>query len=88
MIDEKTGIQVKETIIDAGRNILYKPTKDGHDHSLREYYFIAKESSRGNYLSSKYISKASGNMCRTFSAKTYLDSQSFIICFDILDWNV
>lgn len=85
MISEENGLQVGKTIMDVEDKSLYHPSNDGHDHSLREYYFIAKESSRGDYLSSKYISKASGNMCRTYSAKVDIDNYKYIVCFDILD---
>jgi len=85
ILDETNGIQIGKTVIDAEDKTLFKPTHSGHDHSLREYYFIAKDSARGDYLSKKYISKASGNMCRTYSAKVQIDSIHYIVCFDILD---
>ena len=88
MIDVMTGTQVGETVIDAQEKYLYNPTRDGHDHSLREYFFITNESLRGDYLSCKYISRASGNMCRTYAARIELDKgsndKSYIVCFDIL----
>lgn len=84
IIHEQSGLQVGPTLIHSEERYLYTPCKDGHDHSLREYYFIAKESSRGDYLSSKYISKASGNMCRTYSARISLKECDYIVCFDIL----
>lgn len=79
------GIQVGKTYINANERYLYKPTKEGHDHSLRDYYFIAKDSSRGDYLGNRYISKASGNMCRTYSSKISISDCSYIVCLDILD---
>lgn len=85
IIGEESALQIGPTIIHAEEKHLFKATKDGSDHSLREYYFIAKDSSRGDYLSTKYISRASGNMCRTYSAKITLDESHYIVCFDILD---
>ena len=85
LLDENTGVQVGKTVINKEGNTLYTPSKDGHDHSLKEYYFIAKESVRGDYLSSKYISKASGNMCRTYSVKIVLNNLKYIVCCDILN---
>ncbi len=85
LIDETSGIQIGKTVIQTEKRSLYNPSKDGHDHSLKEYYFIAKESVRGDYLSSKYISKASGNMCRTYSVKLVLNDFKYIICCDILN---
>lgn len=79
------GTQVGKTFMNAAERYLYKPTSSGHDHSLRDYYFIAKDSTRGDYLSNRYISKASGNMCRTYSSKIRLSDECYIVCFDILD---
>ena len=84
IIDEPSGLQVGDTIIDAKERYLYNPKKDEHDHSLRDYYFITKDSLRGDYLSCKYISRASGNMCRTYAAKINLEKSNYIVCFDIL----
>lgn len=84
IIEVKSGLQWGDTIINSFTKNLYAPTKENHDHSLKEYFFIAKNSSRGDYLSSKYISRASGNMCRTYSAKTTITNNEYIICFDIL----
>ena len=85
MIDEHKATQMGRTLINSRKRHLYTPSKDGDNHSMKEYYFIAKESSKGEYLSSKYISKASGNMCRTYSEKIVLNNYKYIVCFDILD---
>lgn len=84
-IDDESGLQIGDTIIDAEKRYLYIPSKEGMDHSLREYYFIAKEASRGDYLSPRYISKASGNICRTYSALITFEEKNYIACFDIVD---
>ena len=83
-IDFHTGLQHQDTIINIQDSILFKPTRDNHDHSLKEYYFIAKNSSRCNYLSTKYISKASGNMCRTYSTIVEIKDTKYILCLDIV----
>lgn len=85
IIEINNGLQVGETIIDAEEKYLYNATINGHDHSLREYFFITKDSLRGDYLSCKYISKASGNMCRTYASKISLNEDIYIVCFDILN---
>ena len=86
LLNENTGKQFGATILDKREERkMFSPTKDGHDHSLKEYYFITKDSSRGDYLSAKYISKATGNMCRTYSAKISLKESKYIVCFDILE---
>ncbi|MEA3499264.1 MAG: EAL domain-containing protein [Campylobacterota bacterium] len=84
LINLELGIQVGDTIINNEENTLFSPTKDSHDHNLKEYFFIAKESSRGDYLSGKYISKASGHMCRTYSKKIELNGKNKIICLDVI----
>ena len=83
LIDYLNGIQTHDTIIEAEKSILFNPSTKGHDHSLKEYYFIAKQSSQKNYLSEKYISKASGNLCRTYSCVVKIDKREYILCIDI-----
>ena len=84
ILDEVNGRQIGKTIIQSKVTPLYKPSKDGHDHSLKEYYYIAKASSQGDYLSPKYISKATGNICRTYSHKIVLNNFKYILCCDIV----
>ena len=79
------GIQVGDTLLNAPQKYLYNPTKHGHDHKLRDYYFITNDSLRGDYLGTRYISKASGNMCRTYSSKMEIKGDKYIVCFDIVD---
>jgi len=81
-IDTKTGTQSKDTFISTDTNDFFKPAKDGDSHALKEYFYITKESKRGNYLSQKYISRASGRMCRTFAQKFMHDTKEKILCLD------
>lgn len=85
ILNYETGVQAGDTYIDKQDRFLYNPAKCGHDHSLREYFFVTKESLREDYLSPKYLSKASGNMCRTYSSKIELEGVAYIVCCDILD---
>jgi EAL domain-containing protein (putative c-di-GMP-specific phosphodiesterase class I) len=85
LIDEKSGMQVGDTVIHSEEKYLFKPTKAGKDHTLSEYYFIVKESLREDYLSSRYVSKASGSICRTYASKIEIQRVEYIVCFDILD---
>lgn len=82
-IDAHTGIQVGETFISADTNEFFQPARDGDNHALKEYFYITKESKRGNYLSQKYISRASGRMCRTFAQKFVLNGKEKILCLDL-----
>ena len=84
LIDHDSGIQKGETYINTPKRSFYLPTRDGHDHSLKDYFYITKESTKGDYLGEKYISKASGNSCRTYSLKINIDEKDFIICFDLV----
>lgn len=82
-IDGNCGIQRGETFIDAETHEFFHPAKEGDNHALKEYFYITQESKRGNYLSQKYISRASGRMCRTFAQKFSLGSQELILCLDL-----
>lgn len=82
-IDAHTGIQEGDTFISADTNDFFQPARDGDNHALKEYFYITKESKRGNYLSQKYISRASGRMCRTFAQKFVLSGKEKILCLDL-----
>lgn len=82
-IDALTGIQEGDTFISADTNEFFRPAKDGDNHGLKEYFYITKESKRGNYLSQKYISRASGKMCRTFAQKFVFEGKEKILCLDL-----
>lgn len=82
-IDAHTGIQEGDTFISADTNDFFTPARDGDNHALKEYFYITKESKRGNYLSQKYISRASGRMCRTFAQKFVLNDKEKILCLDL-----
>ena len=82
-IDAATGIQKGDTFISTDTNEFFQPARDGDNHALKEYFYITKESKRGNYLSQKYISRASGRMCRTFAQKFLLEEDGLILCLDL-----
>ena len=82
-IDFHTGLQKDDTIINIEESTLFIPSKHNHDHNLKEYYFIAKNSSRQDYLSTTYVSKASGNICRTYSSIVQINELQHILCIDI-----
>lgn len=82
-IDAHMGIQEDDTVINIDIQEFFRPAQAGESHALKEYFYITKESKRGNYLSQKYISRASGKMCRTFAQKFYLNGEEKIICLDL-----
>ena len=83
LIDAKTSKQINDTIIE-NSNDRFKPSKAGEEHYLKNYYYITLESKQGIYITNKYISYASGNICKTFARKFELEDNSYIICLDII----
>ncbi len=84
VLDYDSALQIGQTLINTKNKTFYLPTKEGHDHSLKEYYYMAKESNKGYYLGEKYISKASGNSCKTYSIKLNVNNYQLIVCFDLI----
>lgn len=84
IIDAKNSKQINDTVLVEMANNSFKPTRDGEEHYLKEYYYITLESKQGIYLSQKYISYATGNICKTFAKKFDIGLNSYIICLDII----
>ena len=84
LIDSKTSKQINKTIISKKIKKKFRPSKCGDEHYLKEYFYITKESIDGRFLSEKYISYATGNICKTFSKKFLLDNKEYITCVDIV----
>lgn len=84
LIDCKSSKQIKNTVINS-QNGVFKASNDGEEHYLKEYYYITLESKQGSFLSQKYISYASGNICKTFAKKfNFKKHGSCILCLDII----
>ena len=85
LIDAKTSKQIHDTVINK-TNIKagFRPTKDGDEHYLKEYYYITLESKQENYLSENYVSFATGNICKTFAKKFEFDNNCYILCLDLI----
>ena len=83
LIDVDSSKQIHDTVIN-NRNDRFTPSKNGDEHYLKEYYYITLESRQGIFLSNKYISYATGNICKTFARKFKLENESYIICLDII----
>ena len=84
LIDSKNSKQINDTIISKVINKKFHPTKCGDEHYLKEYYYITKESAHGWFLSEKYISYATGSICKTFSKIFSINDREYIICIDIV----
>jgi len=84
LIDSNTSKQINETIISKKIKRKFRASKCGDEHYLKEYFYITKESIDGKFLSEKYISYATSNICKTFSKKFLLNDKEYIICIDIV----
>jgi EAL domain-containing protein (putative c-di-GMP-specific phosphodiesterase class I) len=84
LINYHDATQVGETLLSGNVKKFYSPAKNGDSHYLKEYYYITKSSKEQSFLSQKYISNATGNMCRTFAKKFTYENNEYILCFDIL----
>lgn len=84
LIDFTSGNQINDTLIANIHNRFYQASKHNDNHNLKEYYYMTKESKTKEFLSQKYISKATGNMCRTYSKVININENQVILCFDIL----
>lgn len=84
LINARNSKQIGKTLISKKVSKKFRPTKNGDDHHLKEYFYITKESKDGTYLSQKYISYATGNVCITFAKKFLINNGEYIVCIDIV----
>ncbi len=84
LIDVFSSRQINDTIIEQSQNGLFRASCSGEEHFLKEYYYITLETKQGMYLSQKYISYATGNICKTFAKKIELENSEYILCLDII----
>ena len=82
-INSNDSKQIGETTLLTEQRGFYEPSVHGDNHSLKEYYYICKNSKDGKYISQKYISNASGNICRTYSKRFLNNSNEIILCLDL-----
>lgn len=83
------GNQVSHTImnpkIKTNHDENFKPAMPGDDYSSKKYFRQAMINKNEPYISSDYISKATGNLCKTISyAYKGADDKYYVICIDIL----
>lgn len=77
--------QIGSTLLRCTTRAFFEPTADGYDHSYKEYYLRAIESSDGFYLTGRYLSLASGNSCRTYSRTLTLQGKQYVFCIDFME---
>lgn len=76
--------QIGPTILSCATKLFYEPTIAGFDHSFKRYYIGVKDASNEFYLTDKYISVASGDICRTYVRTFELKEQEYILCIDLI----
>jgi hypothetical protein len=63
----------------------FKPALPGEDYSSKKYFRQAMKNKQKLYTSPEYISKATGNLCKTISyAYQCDDKEYYVICIDLL----
>ncbi len=85
---DNSGIQITDTITmdkeSSEKHFLFQPAQIGTDHSLKQYY-IDPTSIHSSHITERYISKASGKSCRTYSKQFYHRGKILILCIDFID---
>jgi EAL domain-containing protein (putative c-di-GMP-specific phosphodiesterase class I) len=87
---DDAGTQLTDTICNAavaqGRGAaIFRPARKGTDHSLKEYYYVLIDVELQKYTTEPYVSLASGNLCRTLSAR-FRDATGdrlYVLCLDV-----
>lgn len=63
----------------------FRPALPGDDYSTKKYFRQAMKNRQELYTSLEYISKATGNLCKTISyAYQGADQECYVICIDLL----
>jgi EAL domain-containing protein (putative c-di-GMP-specific phosphodiesterase class I)/ActR/RegA family two-component response regulator len=71
---DEAGVQLSQMVYDGNyfprESVFFKPSPRGTDHSLKEYYHYLMASGRMdyNFVTSPYLSLATGKLCVTLSA--------------------
>jgi len=85
---DSRGTQVSSTVFNPARSrrkasTLFSPSEEGDDLSAKDYFlFLDRASDR--YVTTPYISRASGAVCMTISAKTKnAEGLPIVLCLDI-----
>ncbi|HHW68417.1 MAG TPA: hypothetical protein GXX16_12090 [Epulopiscium sp.] len=84
-----SGKQVSHTImnpkIQVEQDENFKPAMPGDDYSSKKYFRQAMKNQEEWYTSLEYISKATGNLCKTISiAYKAADQETYVLCIDLL----
>jgi len=86
-IVDENGIQITDTVINPDSHVkrqkLFHPARRGDDQSMKEYIYPLLSTGLKRYTTDRYISLATGNICRTV-AISYRDAErdKYILCVD------
>lgn len=76
------GRQIGETIMLQETRSFFEPAQPESDHSLKEYFYLTKTALEKAHLTKRYISLASGNICRTYAKRVGKEEEEMIVCID------
>jgi EAL domain-containing protein (putative c-di-GMP-specific phosphodiesterase class I) len=82
------GFQITPTVLADFAHITpgYSPALMGENHSIKNYYYAVREQIEDPFISSWYISGATGNRCKTISSKFYSkDGNMIVVCADVIN---
>jgi len=85
------GRQISETIssptlASQSRPSIFKAAKEGTDHKFKPYFTCFEALGVHRYLTDKYLSLASGNLCRTLAIQLGIqENPGTILCIDFLE---
>jgi len=85
------GTQISETIsgptlTSQSRPSIFSPAKEGTNHKFKPYFTCFEALGVHRYLTDKYLSLASGNLCRTLAIQLGIqENPGTILCIDFLE---
>ncbi|NLI92709.1 MAG: EAL domain-containing protein [Peptococcaceae bacterium] len=84
---DSSGFQISETAcrpnLKTHRSSIFQPAQKGENHSLKSYYYSLVNFGLAKYVTSPYISMATGKLCITISATCHdCDNENIIFCMD------
>ncbi|HOO29202.1 MAG TPA: PDC sensor domain-containing protein, partial [Lachnospiraceae bacterium] len=83
---DENGIQTTDTVFNRNIKIknekMFSPTQSGDYHISKQYYYYVITNTDKIYISSKYVSQATGNLCRTISSLFVNKEGKKIVCVD------
>ena len=81
---KQTSISALRSNLKYKEHYLFKPARPGADHS-QKYYYLRRREGETWYISDPYISRATGNICRTVSMMFETEeSETCLLCLDII----